>query len=199
MRKLTVVLFFLFCFLFWLSTPHIAMASCDSSQCDCSISTSVQSSAACDPARYCEIQKSAGVGVTIYWCGLRKGVTPFNTPAPTGEANAVCANWEKIPGCTCTGDQKDVPSLGCLAGVIISVINFATAFLASVTAIIFLAGALKYVISRGDPKALESAQKTMTYAIFGFLLVFATFIIINFITTALGLGNILTNFTLYQG
>ena len=118
--------------------------------------------------------------------------------AATSYPDVACKGYANIPGCTCTGPNGDVPSVGCFAGVVVNVINTALIFLGAVTLIFLLVGALRLVVSRGDPKALEAAQKTMTFAVVGVILVLGSFIIINIITSSLGLGNILTNFTVYQ-
>ena len=98
----------------------------------------------------------------------------------------------------CVFLNGDVPSLGCLAQIIVNIINFAFVFLGAVTILILLFGAIKFITSAGDPKAIQGAQKTMTYAIVGAIVVLASFIIINIFTTALGLPSLLQNFSIYQ-
>lgn len=88
-------------------------------------------------------------------------------------------------------------SLGCLAQIIINIIDLALSFLGAVALLFLIFGAIKFVISRGDPKALEEAQKTMTYAVLGVVIVLGSFILINIVSTALGYPNILTQFTLF--
>lgn len=111
---------------------------------------------------------------------------------------SVYAAFNTSIGTGCEIKNGDVPSLGCLADVIVNIINFALSLVAALTLIFLLLGTFRLVISRGDPKALDSAKKTITYAFLGFFLVFFSALIINFVTGRLGLGNILTNFTLYQ-
>lgn len=62
--------------------------------------------------------------------------------------------------------------------------------------IMFLIGGFKYLTSGGDPKAIDSAHKTLTYAIGGLIVASLSYIIllvINFIT-----GADVTNFLIYQ-
>ncbi|MCL4397867.1 pilin [Patescibacteria group bacterium] len=104
-------------------------------------------------------------------------------------------------GCIFTGQSvgsNDIPSLGCLAQVIVSVINWAFVFLGAVTLLMLLWGAIRFVTSGGDPKAVQGAQKTITYAIVGIIVVLGAYVIVSVITTALGLPNPLQNFRLYQ-
>lgn len=107
------------------------------------------------------------------------------------------------PGCICAIDAEgkltDVPSLACFAPVVTNIISFLFAFLGAAAIVYLLFGAIKFVVSQGDQKALQSARGTMTYAVIGVVLILLSFTIVNIITTALGLGNILDKFTLYQG
>ncbi len=93
--------------------------------------------------------------------------------------------------------SADIPSLGCLAQIVVSVIELAFAFLGAVLLLLLMWGAVKFIISRGDPKGIQEAQKTMTYAVIGAVVVLGSFILINIVTTALGLPNILTGFQIY--
>lgn len=95
------------------------------------------------------------------------------------------------------GSGEVAMSLGCLTQIIVNIINLALSLLGTVALLFLLFGAIKFVISRGDPKALEEAQKTMTYAVLGVVVVLGSFILINIISTALGYPNILTQFTLF--
>ena len=99
------------------------------------------------------------------------------------------------PGCVLK--NGDVPSLGCLAVVISNVIGIMLTFVGAAALIYLLYGSILFVISRGDPKAIEKAKKTMTYAIFGVLAVFGIFIATAILSTAIGIPNPLQNFSLY--
>lgn len=106
------------------------------------------------------------------------------------------------PGCMVASplgaNTYDVPTLACLGQVVSNFIYLLLAFVGFVALVIFLSGAIKFVISRGDPKAIQSAQKTMTYAIIGLVIIIFSYTIINLITDTLGLPNLFTNFTIYQ-
>lgn len=61
-----------------------------------------------------------------------------------------------------------------------------------ITFIFFLVGGIRWIMSQGDKKQLETAQKTITYAIIGLLVVLLSFFVINFIGYLFGvklLGN----------
>lgn len=110
------------------------------------------------------------------------------------------------PGCVLLNDSGVIdnvngttPSLACLAQIIVNIINLAFMFLGAVTLLMLLFGSIKFITSSGDPKALQGAQKTMTYAITGAVVVMMAFVLVNLATQTLGLGTILDKFTLFQG
>lgn len=102
-------------------------------------------------------------------------------------------------GCVKTiGGYTDVPSLGCLAETITRLVEVALMFAGIVTLLVLFWGAIRFITSRGDPKGIQQAQKTLTYAIIGVAVVLSSFIIVNVVTAALNLPNILTNFSFSQ-
>lgn len=98
-------------------------------------------------------------------------------------------------GCQIAGD---VPSLGCLSQVVVNVVNVLFTFLGAAALLYLLFGAIKFVTSRGDQKALQSARGTMTYAMIGLIVILLSYTLINFVTKSLGLPSVLDNFTFYQ-
>ena len=79
--------------------------------------------------------------------------------------------------------------------------NFVTTLLALGGITLFLmllSGGFKYLTSGGDPKAVEGAQKTLTYAIGGLVLLAGSFIIIRLIGAFTGTDAIITNFDIVR-
>ncbi len=75
--------------------------------------------------------------------------------------------------------------------------NVVTSLLALGGIVLFLmllSGGFKYLTSGGDPKATEGAQKTLTYAIGGFVLLAGSYMILNIIKTFTGAD--VTNFVI---
>lgn len=100
-----------------------------------------------------------------------------------------------MPGCETIGD---VPSLGCLADIIIKIINLAFGFLGFVTLVFIIWGAIKYIIARGDQKGVQGAKNTITYALIGAALVLGSYIIINIVfVQVLGLPDPVSGFKIY--
>lgn len=77
-----------------------------------------------------------------------------------------------------------------------NVVKIALAASGVVLFVLLVIGGLKYITSGGDPKAAESAQKTITYAIGGLLLILASFLILELIRTITGVD--VTNFVVTQ-
>lgn len=102
------------------------------------------------------------------------------------------------PDSGCVFLNGDVLSLGCLAQIVVNIINVAFLFLGAACLIFLLYGALLFVLSRGDQKALQKAQGTMTYAVIGTVFVALSFMIVNFVADSLGITGFLSNFSFYQ-
>ena len=59
-------------------------------------------------------------------------------------------------------------------------------FAAIILFVFLLVGGFKYITSAGDPKALEGAQKTITYAIGGLIVVLLSFLVLVLIKQITG-------------
>ncbi len=78
-------------------------------------------------------------------------------------------------------DPSQVATLKCLPIVFRNIVTAALVF-AGVAAVFFIVfSGAKFITSGGDPKQVESAQKTLTFAIAGLLLILLSFFIINLI------------------
>ena len=77
-----------------------------------------------------------------------------------------------------------------------SVITSLLALGGIVLLLMLLTGGFKYLTSGGDPKAVEGAQKTLTYAIGGLVLLAGSFMILNIISQFTGADVI--NFTIFK-
>src|SRR5438105_1086300 len=53
----------------------------------------------------------------------------------------------------------------------------------AVSVIMIIIGGLRYVISNGDQKAIESAKNTILYAVIGIVVAIASFAIVHFVAT----------------
>lgn len=80
-----------------------------------------------------------------------------------------------------TSNGNEVLSFGCIPGLVIQVLNFAMAAGGTVALLIIVFGGYKLLTSGGDPKQVEGARQTITYAIIGLVIVFLSYAIINYV------------------
>jgi len=80
----------------------------------------------------------------------------------------------------------DPAKLSDLNKVFENVVNVALAFAGIVLFIVLIIGGFRYITAGGDPKGIEGARKTLTYAIAGIVLVALAFLIIQFIESFTG-------------
>ena len=73
------------------------------------------------------------------------------------------------------------PKLSDLETVFTNLVQALLALAGITLFILILMGGLKYITSGGDPKAMEGAQKTITYAIGGLIVVLLSYMILVFI------------------
>ena len=80
----------------------------------------------------------------------------------------------------------DPAKLSDLNKVFENVVNVALAFAGIVLFVMLIIGGFRYITAGGDPKGIEGAKKTLTYAIAGIVLVAVSFLILNFIASFTG-------------
>lgn len=80
----------------------------------------------------------------------------------------------------CVRDQG-VPSLLCLIPLFQNIVTAALLFSGIVALFFVIFAGFKYVQSGGDQKQVESARKTLTFAIIGLVLILMSFFIMNVI------------------
>jgi len=88
----------------------------------------------------------------------------------------------------------DPAKLSDLNKVFENVVSIALAFAGIVLFIMLIVGGFRYITAGGDPKGIEGAKKTLTYAIAGMVLVALSFLILNFIASFTGAK--ITNFNI---
>lgn len=91
---------------------------------------------------------------------------------------------------SCLEPGTDVATLACIPVVINNVINAALVFSGVLALILIIYSGIKYITSRGDQTAIDSAKKTLTYAIIGLIVIFLSFFIVKLISTLTGVTQI---------
>ena len=85
-----------------------------------------------------------------------------------------------------------VATIADLGGLFERIVSFVLGFAGIVLFVLLLVGGFKYIISGGDPKAVESAKKTLTYAIGGLVVILVSYLILVLISKVTGVD--VTNF-----
>jgi hypothetical protein len=86
-----------------------------------------------------------------------------------------------------------IKDLECVFG---NVVKAALGFAGIVLFILLLIGGFRYITSGGDPKAVEGAQKTITYAIGGLIVILLSYLILVLIKEITGVD--VTQFKIVQ-
>ncbi len=80
------------------------------------------------------------------------------------------------------GNATTPATFDCLFKVIFpSVFNAAIMFVGIIVVIMIVLGGMKFIASKGDNKQLDSAKKTITYAIIGAVVIIFSVFIVNII------------------
>lgn len=87
-------------------------------------------------------------------------------------------------GCENVGGVLTLP---CILLLIPLAIQLAFFFLGGVALIFLMWGSLRFITSQGDPKGLQAAKNTMTWAFFGLVFVLCVYGVVNFLINFLGL------------
>jgi len=70
-------------------------------------------------------------------------------------------------------------------------INIAMMAAGMVAVIYLIIGGFRYVTSGGNAEAIEGAKATILNAIIGLIIIFISFLLVNYILTAMGINNAL--------
>ncbi len=82
--------------------------------------------------------------------------------------------------------MDNVPTLQDLEGVFSNVIGIILGIAGITFFILLLSSGFKFITSGGDPKALEGAKKTLTYAIGGLIVIILSYLILLLIKEITG-------------
>ena len=77
--------------------------------------------------------------------------------------------------------MQDPAEIQDLEEIVKTILNYAVRLAGIAVFMMLIAGGFKYLTAGGDPKKAESAQKTITYAIFGLVLLIGGWFILQFI------------------
>jgi len=93
-------------------------------------------------------------------------------------------------------NATDVAKLQDLEGIFGNVVNAVLGLAGIVLFIMLILGGFSYITSGSDPKKVESARNTLTYAIGGMIFIALAYLILKFIETFTGVP--VTEFKIFQ-
>lgn len=87
-------------------------------------------------------------------------------------------------------ENGDVATLACIPVIVRNIISAALAFSGLVALILIIYAGILYISSKGDQAKIDTAKKTLTYAIIGLVVIFLSFFIISIISSLTGVTQI---------
>lgn len=90
--------------------------------------------------------------------------------------------WESFPGCI----EKGAATFKCIQPLFTNVITALFSLAGVVALFLIIYSGIKFITSTGDPKQVEGARKTLTYAVIGLLVILFSFFIVNVISGITG-------------
>ena len=100
--------------------------------------------------------------------------------------------WAQPGVCWVSGD---VLTISCLSYFIQRMIDFIYPLAAAIALFFLMWGGVKFIRSSGEPKSVEEAKKTMTYALLGLAVIFLIWFILWVIREATGVD--LTQYNIF--
>lgn len=78
-------------------------------------------------------------------------------------------------------DEVNLPTVDANSSSLQTVMTLVWGVAASLCILFIVIGALKYVLSNGDPGQISSAKNTILYALIGLVVTMSGFVIVNFV------------------
>lgn len=107
---------------------------------------------------------------------------------PTSVPVPVRSNWRDTYHCVAEGD---IATIACIQPAMQNMIDFLVAFSTAVALIFMLIAGIKYITAGGDKEKIESAKRTLTYALIGLLIITLSFVIVRIIAYLTGVSGVL--------
>lgn len=73
----------------------------------------------------------------------------------------------------------------CADGIFTTIVNVLLFVIGAASVIMLIVGGIRYTVSNGDSKQVETAKNTIMYAIIGLVIAFLAYAIVNWILTSL--------------
>ncbi len=92
--------------------------------------------------------------------------------------------WDQYPKCQLL---EGVPNIYCLEAVFGNILSVVVTLAGIALFIMLTVGAVRFLVSGGEPKAVETARKTMTSALIGIVLIISSFLILKLLANFTGI------------
>jgi len=114
----------------------------------------------------------------------------FAVSAPAYAAEPTdCVGYSESPSINnavnCARSEDQPGSLFSAGGIFQTVTNVLLFLIGAIAVIMLIIGGIRYTISGGDSKAVESAKNTILYAIVGIIVALLAYAIVNFVVGSL--------------
>jgi len=106
--------------------------------------------------------------------------------SPIGVFAADCDTHSGIAnGVECGNSTSTPDDLFGNKGIFTTIINVVLFVIGAISVVMLIFGGVRYTISGGESKAVESAKNTILYAIIGLVIAILAFAIVNFVITSI--------------
>lgn len=113
----------------------------------------------------------------FFLCGVEKSYAVGDaSPDPL----AFCSDFPDSDVCTQKNNDPEGNKVGGTGGVFIKIVNIIIYLTASLSILMVVIGAFKYVISGGEGSQTKSAKDTILYALVGLFVAISSFAIVRF-------------------
>lgn len=106
------------------------------------------------------------------------------SPVFAGNPNLLRSNNCTFEG---AGAKDKVVTIDCVPVLFVNIIYWLLVFSATVALFFIIFGGIKLLTSGGDPKGVEGARKTITWAVVGLVVIFLSFMIVNMVADLTGI------------
>jgi hypothetical protein len=130
-----------------------------------------------------KVMKTVFSGLLIV-SALALGVIALGPTAPTAQA-ASCNDLTISGGASCANTSSNPQSIFGNGGIFTTIVNVALFIIGALSVMMLIYGGIRYVISAGDAKKVESAKNTILYAVVGVIIAVLAYAIVNFVLTTL--------------
>jgi hypothetical protein len=123
------------------------------------------------------------LGFGVFGLAAVATVAPVAVQAAQGDCDP--NNLTLTSGAACSQANETKDNLFGQGGIFQTIANTLIFLVGAIAVLFLIVGGLRYAVSNGDPKNVEAAKNTITYAIVGIVVAILSFAAVQFVITAL--------------